>query len=345
MTSRDRIVGALMRRPIDRPPWIEIGFHPSIVSRISGKPVLAGGSGFFTLDDPADYEHDIATWVEVALEIGLDGLGLKNWGVAYPSEKGNAMDGGTIKTLDDVERIIDRDPPFIRPSFEACAEILRRSCDDAGLACFFETNAFGMGTALASIGFADLCIFSLEKPDIIRRFWDYCEQGFSPVYELFHRLEPDFIVLGDDIAYGQGPYFSPAAMRDVVFPHWRRMAAKISLPWLYHSDGNLLPIMEDILDLGMKAIHPIEPYGTMDIVDVKRRYGSRVALAGNLDMNIIANGTTEDIETEIRRLFDAVGRDGGWILSSSNSIDSGANPENVAAMGRTVRQLSYGGSS
>lgn len=339
MTSSERVIATLRRESTDHPPWIEIGFHPSIVSRIAGRDTKAGGSGFFPLDDPEEYEHDIDIWVDVAREIGLDGLGLKNWGVAYPSERGHAMDGGTIKTLDDVERIISDNPPFIKPAFRQCAKILKEKCRDADLACFFESNAFGMGTALASIGFADLCIFSAEKPDLIERFWDYCEQGFTPVYRLFHELEPDFIVLGDDIAFGQGPYFSPQTMRDVVFPHWRRMSSKITLPWLYHSDGNLLPIIDDILEMGMKAIHPIEPYGTMDIMEVKRRYGHRVVLGGNLDMNIIANGTVDDVEGGVRWLHENAGQNGGWILSSSNSIDSGANPENVIAMGRAVRSL------
>jgi hypothetical protein len=341
MTSRERAVNTLLRRPTDRPPWIEIGFHPTMVARLSGRTTAASGSGFFPLEDPAEYERDIDTWVEVALEIGLDALALKNWGIAFPSERGHAMDGGTIKSLEDVERIIEENPPFIRPAFSACAPILLRKCHEAGLACFFETS-FGMGTALASIGFADLCLFSVEHPEIVERFWDYCEQGFAPVYELFHRLQPDFIVLGDDIAFGQGTYFSPQAMREIVFPNWRRRARTISLPWLFHSDGNLLPVMEDLLSLGMNAIHPIEPYGTMDIVQLKRDIGHRVCLAGNLDMNIIAGGTPEEIRREVRWLFEQVGSGGGWMLSSSNSIDSGARPENVRAMGKAVRELSYG---
>lgn len=76
-------------------------------------------------------------------------------------------------------------------------------------------------------------------------------------------------MIGDDIAFGSDPYFHPDVMRKLVFSHWKRMAAKINLPWLYHSDGNLLPVMEDLLGLGMNAIHPIEPYGTMDTAPLR----------------------------------------------------------------------------
>ena len=64
-------------------------------------------------------------------------------------------------------------------------------------------------------------------------------------------------------------------------------------------------------------------------------------LAGNLDMNLIANGTPQEIHYAVQHLFDGVGQDGGWILGSSNSIDSGADPRNVRAMGEAVRSLSY----
>jgi uroporphyrinogen decarboxylase len=229
---------------------------------------------------------------------------------------------------------------FVRPSFEACARTLIRKCRAAGLGCFLETS-FGIGIAVTSIGFGDFIVYSLEHPEVIARFFDYCERGFTPVYELFHALDPDFILIGDDIAFGQGPYLRPQEFRSLVMPHFARMAQRISLPWVFHSDGNLMPIMDDLLKLGMNAIHPIEPYGTMDIVEVKRRYGHRVALAGNLDMNLIANGTPGDIREAIEWLFTHVGGDGGWILGSSNSIDSGASPANVCAMGDAVRSLRY----
>lgn len=340
MIPRERIAATLERRPTDRPPWVEIGFHPSIMSKILGKPLIATGSGFFPLPTDSDWKPEIDRWIELARRIGLDALALKNWGVSFPSHLGNQMAGGTIKTMDDVERIIELAPSFIKPGFPEQAAYLKQRCHEEGLACFFETH-FGIGPCVNSIGFADFCTYALEQPEIILRFWDYFAAGLLPVLDLFHELAPDFILLGDDIAFGQGTYLSPALMRELVFPHFTRMAGHISLPWIYHSDGNLIEVIEDLLRLGMKAVHPIEPYGTMDIELLKREYGERVVLAGNLDMNYIANATPEVIGREVRTLFDRVGYDGGWILSSSNSIDSGAKPVNVIAMGQAIAECLY----
>ena len=198
---------------------MEIGFHPSIVARLTGRAVQSTGSGVFPL--PGDeYAREIDIWIEMAQSIGLDALALKNRGIGYPSEHTHpwAMDGGTIKTMADVERIIDRHLSFVNPTFEACAPILISKCREAGLGCFLETN-FGIGVTVTSIGFGDFFTYSIERPEIISRFFDYCAQGFTPVLELFHSLRPDFILIGDDIAFGQGPYLRPGAMKELVLSH------------------------------------------------------------------------------------------------------------------------------
>jgi len=86
------------------------------------------------------------------------------------------------------------------------------------------------------------------------------------------------------------------------------------------------------------ALNPIEPL-TMDITHLKKQYGDRISLVGNLDMTILQSGSPDDVASEVERLWREVGRHGGWLLSSSNSIDAGAKPENVAAMGKALNAL------
>jgi hypothetical protein len=62
----------------------------------------------------------------------------------------------------------------------------------------------------------------------------------------------------------------------VLLPHTRRVAEQITLPWIYHSDGNLLPIRDDLTSQGMKAIHPLEA-GPMDLVQLKADDGGRIS--------------------------------------------------------------------
>ena len=89
------------------------------------------------------------------------------------------------------------------------------------------------------------------------------------------RLGFDFVWAGDDIAFKTGPMISPAVFRTLFLPYWRRVAEAITLPWIFHSDGNFLPLLDDLLSLGMNALNPIEPEA-IDIVALRRRLGQGV---------------------------------------------------------------------
>ena len=69
--------------------------------------------------------------------------------------------------------------------------------------------------------------------------------------------------------------------------------------WVFHGDGNLMPLMDDIMTLGMNCLHPIEP-GAMDLKMVKEKYGDKVCLWGNIDMNTLSIGTPEEVEAEVK---------------------------------------------
>jgi uroporphyrinogen decarboxylase len=99
-----------------------------------------------------------------------------------------------------------------------------------------------------------------------------------------------------------------------------------------HSDGNLYPILEDIVNTGISALHPMEPE-VMDIGDVKRRYGDRICIMGNVDCKyVLPYGTEEDVRRDVRRCIDAAAEGGGFILTSSNSLHANVKPENIIIM-------------
>lgn len=124
---------------------------------------------------------------------------------------------------------------------------------------------------------------------------------------------------------------SPQVFRDVFMPNYRRVAEAITIPWVFHTDGNFLLVLEDLLSLGMDALHPIEP-DAVDIEDVKRRVAGRVSLVGNIDINALSLATPEEVEKLTRETIRRVAADGRFILSSSNSITRSCQIDNVLAM-------------
>jgi uroporphyrinogen-III decarboxylase len=125
-------------------------------------------------------------------------------------------------------------------------------------------------------------------------------------------------------------------LRELVLPRFRRVSAQITLPWVIHSDGNMMPFLDDLVSLGIAGMHPMEK-GAMDIRAVKRSHGDRICLLGNVDLNLLGMGSPVDVEREVRGLIRDVGPGGGYIVTSGNSLAGYLRPENVLALADAVQ--------
>jgi len=142
----------------------------------------------------------------------------------------------------------------------------------------------------------------------------------------------------DDIAFGTGPMISPQALREHVFSWYREMARRChekDRVFLMHSDGDLTSLMEDLIDMGLDAIQPIDPT-CMDIVKVKQEFGRRICLVGNVANELLRSGSTSEIEDYTRHLLRHVAPGGGFCLGSGNSVPAWAKFENYLAMRDTA---------
>jgi uroporphyrinogen decarboxylase len=147
----------------------------------------------------------------------------------------------------------------------------------------------------------------------------------------------------DDLAFGTGPMISPAAFRKHVFPWYRKIADTChdnNRIFLMHSDGDLSMLMEDLIAMGLDVIQPIDP-SCMDIVRVKRQYGDRICIVGNVSNELLRSGSTQDIEARVGELLRDVAPGGGYCLGSGNSVPNWARFENYMAMRETC--LKHGG--
>ena len=100
-----------------------------------------------------------------------------------------------------------------------------------------------------------------------------------------------------------------------------------------HSDGNLMKILDMIIETGIDGINPIDPIAGMNIQKIKKMYGNRVCIIGNIDCgDLLTNGTPEQVIKAVKMCIKTASPGGGHILSSSNSIHSGVKPENFLAM-------------
>jgi uroporphyrinogen-III decarboxylase len=187
------------------------------------------------------------------------------------------------------------------------------------------------------MGLERFCLALYDNRALVEKLLDRYFEWTQVVAERVCRIGFDVYVSTDDMAFKSAPYFSPAVFRDLVLPRYQSVASHVTIPWVIHSDGNLMPFLDDLLSLGIAGLHPIER-GAMDIRAVKRLYGPRVCLLGNVDLNLLGMGTPEQVDDEVRTLIRDVGPGGGYIVTSGNSLAGYLKPENVLALSRAVQK-------
>lgn len=177
--------------------------------------------------------------------------------------------------------------------------------------------------------------------DVFRKVAEIQFQGLEQIFEMPH-VGAVWVV--DDLAFGTGPMISPQAFRDHVFTWYREMATRChrnKLLFIMHSDGDVTTLMEDIIDMGVDVLQPIDPT-CMDIVKVKELYGDRLCLVGNVSNELLRSGTPAEIEERVKYLIRNVAPGGGYCVGSGNSVPEWAKFENYMAMrGATFKYGKY----
>ncbi len=336
MTSRERVLAALKLKQPDRVPWIESNVHNRLAEKLLQR------SDFEKAPVTQLFSMPGARIPPAVLEVlALDNL---NFSVAPPrfvkSQNFEEMDiivDGLIKTEADLKKVVLPDPEsdeFYQPARDFVSRY-RGSNKALGI-----TTRMGISNTYLSMGIEHFSLMLYENPDFVLKLMDRFIDWACKAVPKINDLGFDFLIVPEDLAWKQGPMFSPKMIRELFLPRMKRVAERIKIPWIYHSDGNLLPILDDLLTLGMNGLANIEP-NAMDIVELKKNYGHRVCLVGNIDLHYtLTRGTPEETEAEVKKRIQEVGRGGGYILASSNSLAGYCKPENVLAMNRAL--LKYG---
>lgn len=149
------------------------------------------------------------------------------------------------------------------------------------------------------------------------------------------------IRMPDDLGYTTGLIISPDMLRKYIFP-WDKAIGDVvrskGLPYLYHSDGKLYDVIDDLLACGFCTLHPCEP-SSMDITLLKRKYQGRLCLCGNIDLDsTLTLGTPQEVEEEVKTRIRTVAPGGGYCCGASNSVPEYVPYENYIAMIETVKR-------
>jgi uroporphyrinogen decarboxylase len=247
-------------------------------------------------------------------------------------ERGWANEGnGIITNLHEFESFPWPDPAeFDTTLFERAPAVLR-----PGMKVLVDHGKVFTGVWWL-MGFEAFCRATKRDPDLVARMYDTVGAAQYRILD----LATDFECVGgvrfaDDLAYAESLMVSPAHLRKHFFP-WLRACVDLvhrkGKVFIFHSDGDVRMVLEDIIACGVDGLHPIEPKA-MDIVELKRAVGNRIALCGNIDLGYtLTRGTPEEVEAEVKERIRVLAPGGGYVLGSSNSVPEYVPIENFEAM-------------
>jgi uroporphyrinogen decarboxylase len=181
-----------------------------------------------------------------------------------------------------------------------------------------------------------------DHPDELREFASWQERDALRQVEMLLDARPDFLLLG---ASGLWTLNTPQAFRELSLPTLKkatRMARQAGVPTMLHSCGkerDLVRICAEEMELD--CINPLEPppMGDCDLAEIKRAYGDRLALMGNLHTtDVMLRGTPGQVTEAARRAIEAAGAGGGFILSTGDQCGRDTPDENIRALVTTAQR-------
>jgi uroporphyrinogen decarboxylase len=136
----------------------------------------------------------------------------------------------------------------------------------------------------------------------------------------------DGLHMTSDYCLNSGPFLSPQMFDCFVMPHLTRLIAAYRQMGLYtikHTDGNIMPILDRLLQAGPDALHSLDPQAGVDIAEVRRRAGDKVALCGNVNCGLLQTGSDEESVESARYALREGMKAPGYIFCTSNCVYTG----------------------
>ncbi|MBI3978585.1 MAG: hypothetical protein HY331_10410 [Chloroflexi bacterium] len=255
-------------------------------------------------------------------------------------ERGWAMEGeGIITNWREFESYPWPDPKAL--DYSVFEEIKRYLRPGMKVVVIFSQMFTGVWWLMGLEGFARA---TRKDPGLIKALYEKVGDYQLEALDIVSRFDSVGAILhGDDLAYAEGLMVRPQHFREHFFP-WLKTAGELvhnrGLPFIFHSDGDIRPVLDDVVACGVDAVHPIEPKA-MDIVWVKQTYGDRLAVMGNIDLAYtLTQGTPEEVDAEVKLRIQQLAPGGGYACGSSNSVPEYVPFENFLAMRDAI--LKYG---
>jgi len=343
MTKRERVIAALNHQETDRTPVYDILLNDRVIEMLTGRFPPVGEEGLklrlqataVLLDmtrmaaaapvapgrytDPDGFVHYREDrWIAggILQRPFSDEAGAREWLI---------RDLNRLKQPFDVEVWAQR--------FRAQRQRFRAYLGDDTVV--IQEYGAGLDRIRYLLGWEFFAYLSVDDPELIA---EYLHCAADREVRKIHAVEdaeasPCALPYGD-IAYKNALLHSPEWLRREFFPLIRRLTDALhehGVKCLFHSDGDITPVIPDLIDAGVDGLNPIEVVAGMDLSHVKRLYGDRLFLAGGIDISqLMARSNPAEVRAECLEAIRVASP--GYFIGSTTELDNGSKPENILAM-------------
>jgi len=318
----ERILQTLRCEESDYVPVAELSIDREIKDKFLGKPV-----------------HDVKMDVEFWRQAGYDYIQMRpNYeypGVSLASAVGTLLSLNAVAPREEVASSLDKWKQIgSEKDMETYAWPDPETIDYSNLRAAADCLPEGMGiiSGVGGIftrtwmlmGFENFCMALTENPAFIKKMFDKIGSIQCAVLRKVVKMNKvGAFWYGDDLAYTEGLMVSPGTYRQYLFPWLEELfgiAHGAGMPVAMHTDGDVRLLIDDLVKIGLNALHPIEPKA-MDIYGLKNKYQGKLCLIGNLDLaGALGRGTPAQVRAEVRERIQRLATGGGYAVGSSNSV-------------------------
>jgi len=366
MKHRDRVQMALNHEEPDRCPMF-VGFTPEMAARVNQDLGIQadefhnphGGGNTYLLERSLGVDMFLTSvgWANsyyASHKYGGNGdTYIDEWGVtwrsiAYETKFGRGhytdMVGYPLANDDALDSYQPPDP--MRPDLYNDAQwTIDKFGNDYWISGATVTTIFE--TAWALRGFQKTLMDFALNPDFVEKLLDIPYRYHLTAAKKLVKLGVDMLWIGDDVGTQDKMLISPKTWRRFLKPLLAEFISSVksinpNLKVAYHSDGYILPIIPELIEIGVDILNPIQPL-SMDPAQIKKQFGDKLCFWGSIDeQHTLPFGTAHDVEKEVLERLRTIGKNGGLIIGPTHNVQLDTPLENFWAMINTVTNTPYG---
>jgi uroporphyrinogen decarboxylase len=321
MTPKERAIAALNLQQPDKVPTMEIDFQ--LHRELIGKNLILGKElgKLMGKEKEKALQHNAQIYVETAIELDYSAI------TVHPPA---------------IECSPGYIPPWSYPDFEDELKVISlvyKYAEDRFMVAMGIDGTYSIPDGKEYLDF----VYSLvDEPE---EKIEEAENRVNQAVEIMKRM----IAAGaqvmyncSDYCFNKGPFLSPQMFEKFIYPFLKKQTEALKAEGAYvikHTDGNIIPVIDMLIDAGPHALHSIDPVAMVDIGEIKQKYGSKICIMGNVNTAKLQLGTEEEIIESAEYALKCGMPGGGYIYSSCNAIFEGIPLKNYMTMLKVRERL------